>query len=123
MPDDRSDEQRQRLGSIVGDWATAGHVVGDPRVPVTGSDAYEFLPGGYFLVHHVDVMVASQEVRAIEIIGEPGSRDGASLARSFDNEGNTEVMELIVDDEGVSTSVADPRSHRRLSRRPPRPPG
>jgi hypothetical protein len=101
MPDDRADEQRERLRSIVGDWATAGHVVGDPPVPVTGSDVYEVLPGGYFLVHHVDVIVGSQEVRAIEIIGEPGSREGAFLARSFDNEGNTELMELIVDDEGV----------------------
>jgi hypothetical protein len=101
MPEGRSDKQRERLQSIVGDWATDGHVVGDPPVPVTGSDVYELLPGGYFLVHHVDVTVGSQAVRAIEIIGEPGSRDGAFLARSFDNEGNTELMELIVDDDGV----------------------
>lgn len=101
MPDDRSDRQHERLRSIVGDWAASGQVLDDPPVPISGSDVYELLPGGYFLVHHVDVTVGTRAVRAIEIIGEPGSRGGAFLARSFDNEGNTEVMEVFVDDEGV----------------------
>ena len=101
MPKDHSDRQHERLWSIVGDWATSGHVVGDPPVPVAGSDVYEILPGGHFLVHHVDVTVGSQEVRAIEIVGEPSSEEGAFLARSYDNQGNAEVMELTVDDEGV----------------------
>jgi hypothetical protein len=74
MPDDHSDRRHERIRSIVGDWATSGQVVGDPPVPVFGSDVYEVLAGGYFLVRHVDVTVGSQEVRAIEIIGEPGSR-------------------------------------------------
>jgi hypothetical protein len=29
--------------------------------------------GGHFLVHHVDVRLGEQEVRAIEVIGEPDS--------------------------------------------------
>lgn len=46
-------------------------------------------------MHHVDVMVGGRPVRAIEIIGE---RDGeAFLARSFDGEGNMEVMRLTID--------------------------
>jgi hypothetical protein len=101
MPNDDLDRQHERLWGIVGEWATSGHVVGDPPVPVSGSDVYEVLPGGYFLVHHVDVTVGSEAVRAIEIIGEPSSQDGAFLARSYDNQGNTEVMELTIDDEDV----------------------
>jgi hypothetical protein len=27
-------------------------------------------PGGFFLVHHVDVVVGNQKVQAIELIGE-----------------------------------------------------
>jgi hypothetical protein len=101
MAEDRTDRGHERLWAVAGDWATSGHVVGDPPVPVSGSDVYEVLPGGHFLVHHVDVTVGAQEVRAIEIIGEPASREGAFLARSYDAEGNTEVMELTVDDDGV----------------------
>lgn len=97
---DNADRERERLWSIAGEWATDGHVVGDPPVPVKGTDTYEVLAGRYFLVHHVDVTVGDQEVRAIEVIGEPA--DGAGfLARSFDNQGNAEVMLVTVDDEGV----------------------
>ena len=52
--------EHERLWSIAGEWATDGHVVGDPPVPVKGSDIYEVLPGGYFVVHHVDVTVGDR---------------------------------------------------------------
>ena len=88
------------LHAIAGRWQTAGHVIGDERIPVVGTDTYEVLAGGHFLVHHVDVTVGDQPVRAIEIIGEPHP-DGGYLARSFDNDGNADLMGLTVDGEGV----------------------
>ena len=99
--EDNADREHERLWSIAGEWATDGHVVGDPPLPVRGSDTYEVLPGGYFLVHHVDVTVGGREVRAIEVIGEPAPDVGGFLARSFDDHGNAEVMRVTVDDEGV----------------------
>jgi hypothetical protein len=102
----------ERLWSIAGNWATSGHVVGEPPVPVSGSDVYEVLAGGYFLVHHVDVTVGNEEVRAIEIIGEPSSRTGAFVARSFDNQGAAEVMEVTVDDGGVLHLIGGPEVAR-----------
>jgi hypothetical protein len=87
----------ERLGAITGRWRTTGRVLGDPELPVVGTDIYELRPGGYFLVHYVDVTVGDQEVRAIEVIGEPNGI-GGYLARSFDNDGNTEVMQLTIDD-------------------------
>jgi hypothetical protein len=101
MPKDPSDRRHERLWAIAGDWATSGRVISDPPLPVSGSDIYEILPAGYFLVHHVDVTVGSQAVRAIEVIGEAASRDGTFLARSYDNHGSSEVMELTIDYEGV----------------------
>jgi hypothetical protein len=94
-------QKQERLWSIAGEWATDGHVVGDPSVPVKGTDTYEVLAGGFFLVHHVDVTVGNQKVRAIEVIGEPASDGDGFLARSFDDQGNAEVMRLTVDDAGV----------------------
>lgn len=90
----------QRLWSIAGRWRTSGHVIGEPTIPVVGSDIYDVLPGGHFLVHHVDVTVGDQPVRAIEIIGEPDG-SGGYLARSFDSEGDAEVMHVTIDDDGV----------------------
>jgi hypothetical protein len=105
---DNPDAQHERLWSIAGEWATDGHVVGDPPLPVKGTDIYEVLPGGHFLVHHVDVTVGDQEVRAIEVIGEPASEAGGFLARSFDNQGNAEVMRVTVNDEGVFQFTGGP---------------
>jgi hypothetical protein len=98
---DTPNRGHEGLWSIAGEWATDGHVVGDPPVPVRGTDTYEVLAGGYFLVHHVDVTVGEQQVRAIEIIGERASEGGGFLARSYDDQGNAEVMRVAIDDEGV----------------------
>lgn len=102
------DRHHERLWTIAGRWATDGHVVGDPPVPVTGFDTYEILAGGYFLVHHVDVTVGDQDVQAIEIIGEPDPATGGFLARSFDNLGNWEVMQVTIDDNGVFRFAGGP---------------
>jgi hypothetical protein len=83
MAEGRVDKGHERLWALAGNWATSGHVVGDPPVPVSGSDVYEVLPGGYFVVHHVDVTVGAQTVRAVELIGEQGSREDTFLARSY----------------------------------------
>jgi predicted enzyme related to lactoylglutathione lyase len=90
-----------RLAAIAGRWDTSGHVIGDRRLPVEGTDTYEVLAGGHFLIHHVDVTVGEQKVRAIEIIGEPDPQSDAYLARSFDSEGNFEVMKLRIDEDGT----------------------
>jgi hypothetical protein len=90
-----------RLLRIAGRWTTSGFVIGDPAVPIVGTDDYDVLPGGRFLIHHVDVTVGSQQVRAIEIIGEPNPVGEGYLARSYDNEGNAEVMHVTIDDAGA----------------------
>ncbi|HZM41938.1 MAG TPA: hypothetical protein VFB94_22635 [Acidimicrobiales bacterium] len=88
------------LQAIAGRWLTSGHIVGDEPILITGTDTYDVLAGGHFLVHHVDVHVGDQPVVAIEIIGEPNP-GGGYLARSYDNAGNAELMTLTIDDAGV----------------------
>ena len=90
-----------KLSAIAGRWNTSGCVIGDPRLPVEGTDIYEVFPGGHFIVHHVDVAVGGQKVRAIEVIGEPDPDSDAYLARSFDSNGNFEVMKLRIEDDGT----------------------
>ena len=61
----RAEPATGRLGAVVGRWHTTGHVIADPPIPVVGTDVYEWLPGGQFLVHHVDVVIGDQPVQAI----------------------------------------------------------
>ena len=91
----------QRLGDIVGRWNTTGHVLTNPPIPVVGTDTYEWLPGQHFLVHHVDVHVGDQHVQAIEIIGEHDPDSDTYLTRSYDSDGNADVMRLEIDRDGA----------------------
>lgn len=91
----------RRLADLAGRWRTDGYVVGDPPMPVTGTDVYELLDGGHFLVHHVDVTVGGAPVRAIEIIGELDAGADRMIARAYDNAGDATIMHVSVDDAGV----------------------
>jgi hypothetical protein len=93
--------QIRRLGALVGRWRSQGHIVGDDPVPITGTDIYEWLAGGFFLVHHVDVMIGEQRVQAIELMGEYDPTTDAYTARAYDNLGAVTVMQARVDEQGV----------------------
>ena len=101
MSDHEGRRPDERLHAITGRWQTFGHAVGEPPIPVVGTDIYEVLAGGYFVVHHVDVTIGTQPLRGIEIIGEPDAASGGYLARSFDSEGNAELMQVMIDEDGV----------------------
>jgi len=95
--------ETQRLGALVGRWRSEGHIAGEVPVPITGTDTYEWLAGGFFLVHHVDVVIGEQAVQAIELIGEYDPANGSFTARSYDNQGNITIMRTRVDEHGVWT--------------------
>lgn len=92
---------------IVGRWRTTGYVVTDERPQIEGTDVYELLPGGHFLLHRVDVHVGGSPVRAVEIIGEVAD-NGRWLARSYDDTGATEVMTVEIRPDGSWRFVGSP---------------
>jgi hypothetical protein len=66
-------------------------------------------------------------VRAIEVTGDPDAVGGGYLARSFDSEGNADVMHVTIDEESVlhfagGADIAPPRNRpmRRLREFDPR---
>ena len=91
----------QRLGALAGRWRSEGHVGAEVPVPITGTDVYEWLPGGFFLVHRVDVVIGQQRVQALELLGEDDPATGSFTARAYDNLGNVTVMQASVDEHGV----------------------
>ena len=106
-----------RLTAIVGHWRTSGHVIGDPQVPVVGTDIYELFAGGHFLVHHVDVTVGGQSVRAIERLA---SRRNGYLGRSYDSDATPKSCICALTMTACSTSLAAARLRRLPNRKTPR---
>jgi hypothetical protein len=73
------------LDRLVGTWAVTGGAEGTVR--------YEWMPGGFFLLQHVELTQFGQPVTGLEVIGnlrpfgEPAGTDVVS--RFYDSTGNT----------------------------------
>lgn len=101
--------EHHRLDVFVGTWHSEGETIAStetPAVAISGTDTYEWLPGGFFLVHHVDVRFGDEKVDAIEIIGYDAS-DRTYPMRSFDHRGNFATMQATVGDDGTWTFTGD----------------
>lgn len=92
--------ENKLLDVFAGKWRTEGQTIANgasPAVTLNGLDTYEWLPGGYFLVHHVAVRMGNEDVSAIEIIGYDNATQTFPI-RYFDNQGHTGLMNATVRD-------------------------
>lgn len=80
------------LDRFVGTWDTAGEVgAGESAVLFDATDEYEWLPGGYFLLHKFRAWMPDGEMAGIEVIShDPASNTYAM--RSFDSTGSSSLM-------------------------------
>lgn len=88
-----------RLDPLVGVWATRGLVRGAgeaPPVTFEATDTYEWMAGGFFLLHHVEAQIGGQDVRVLEIFGYDETR-AVFWARSHDNTGRVDDFDVHMD--------------------------
>jgi Protein of unknown function (DUF1579) len=100
------DPETRRLEVLVGRWSSTGRTVpgaSEPATTITGTDTYDWLAGGFFLVHRVDVRMGGEQVEVLELIGPHDRSDHSYPMRSFDNQGNFATMTARVRDDGVWT--------------------
>jgi Protein of unknown function (DUF1579) len=98
--------ETRRLEALVGRWHSEGRTVpapSEPAITITGTDTYQWMTGGFFLVHRVDVQMGGNKVEVIEMIGPYDHSDRSYPMRSFDNQGNFVTMTARVRDDGVWT--------------------
>ena len=80
------------LDRFVGVWDTEGEVgAGDSAVRFEATDEYEWLAGGYFLLHKFRARMPEGEASGIEVISHDPASNTFEL-RSFDNTGSSSVM-------------------------------
>jgi hypothetical protein len=87
----RPGPEHRRLDVFVGKWNMEGEQYEGPVGPaakVTAVQTYEWLTGGFFLVHRFEGRVGEAEAACIEIIGHDASSRSFFL-RSFYNDGKT----------------------------------
>jgi hypothetical protein len=75
-------------------------------VKVDAVDEYEWLPGGFFLLHRITARIGDDEMRGIEIIGYDPDNDMYPMY-FFDDKGTTTISQLRRRDDSTWTIAAD----------------
>ena len=85
------------LEVFIGKWINQGDTIaapGAPSVEITTSDVYEWMPGGFFILHTAYGRIGTMDVGGTEILGyDPAARK--HFSRFFDSRGNIHETELI----------------------------
>lgn len=90
--------EHKLLDVFIGKWINEGHTVASadaPAVKILTSDVYEWIPGGFFVLHTAYGRVGNLDVGGTEIIG----YDEATKkyrTHFFDGQGNLTAEELTV---------------------------
>ena len=97
-PPEKPYPELRKLDRLVGKWKTEGKTRATPSKPsvrICGTDIYEWLPGGFFLIHRVNVCMGDEEVKSVEVIGYDDSVQTYPM-HSFDNKGNYDLSQASV---------------------------
>jgi hypothetical protein len=95
----------KRLASLVGEWTTEWLVKDDDGQPLIlhGTDIYEWMPGGFFLIHHTYVLMGDYDYGVMQVIGPFDASSKTYATRSFDSKGVESTTQARVSDEGIWT--------------------
>src|SRR6187549_972149 len=95
--------QLTKLSFLIGRWHTIGEVLQNiPNAPkvIRGMDTYEWISGGFFILHRVDVFIGNERTEGIEIIGYDKNQKSYFM-KSFDNQGEATSMYAVLEKPGV----------------------
>ncbi len=90
--------EQKPLESFVGKWSFEGQAEASPYGPagkIASVETYEWLPGGFFLLHHYDFRQAGVEIKGMEVLGYD-RRSKAYTTRAYDNFGNSSAWKAAV---------------------------
>lgn len=91
------DARHEALAVLIGNWINEGATVETadvPSVPIRTSDVYEWVPGGFFVVHTAFGKIGDTSVGGVSIIGVDG--DGYDDV-FYDSFGNAHRSRLEID--------------------------
>lgn len=94
--------EQQRLQVFIGKWINQGQTVASAEVPeakILVSDVYEWVPGGFFVLHTAYGRIGSVDVGGIEIIGYD-AQSKCYRTHFFDSQGNISSHTLTERDGG-----------------------
>jgi hypothetical protein len=105
-PPPKPSPAHRKLEAFLGAWETRGtvHDAGAGR-PFTAQDMYEWVPGGFFLLHRWDAAMPDGRIQGVEIIGYDAEKQSYRI-HSYDSYGGSDVMRAS-EANGVWTFLGD----------------
>jgi hypothetical protein len=88
-------QEHKRLDVFVGKWTIEGVTKDGRTVAIRGTETYQWMPGGFFLMHNLNVRVGEDDYYAHEIIGYDASRQQFTI-NSFDSWGQKDNYQATV---------------------------
>jgi hypothetical protein len=88
------------MSSLIGKWLTIGATVATddgPALEIRASDIYEWVPGGFFVVHTAYGRIGDSDVGGVEIIGYD-VETARYKTHFFDSAGNVTTQDLTFND-------------------------
>lgn len=82
------------FSKLVGKWKTDGRILEtekSPELAITGTDTYEIILGGFFLLHAADVVMGEEKSQTHEIIG-MGEFNDEIILQHYNNKGSSGHM-------------------------------
>src|SRR5580704_1369282 len=104
------DSRHQALAVLIGNWINEGATVATadiPSAPIRTSDVYEWVPGGFFVVHTAFGKIGDTSVGGVSIIGVDGDAYDDTFYDSF---GNAQRSRLEIDGDTHRWIGADNRT-------------
>lgn len=86
------------LSVLAGKWITHGTIraTGDAKSSeLSAIDQYEWLPGGFFMLHTVDALIGGTVSQSIEVIGYD-AKQSCYVTRSYDDQGTSEGFTALL---------------------------
>jgi hypothetical protein len=99
----KSGAQLKKLNFLIGKWHTEGEILqgaAGTSKQIRGMDSYEWVAGGAFILHRVDVFMGSKRTEVVEIIGYDEKRRSYVMI-SFDDQGASVTMYAVLQKSGV----------------------
>ena len=93
----------KKLNFLIGKWHTQGKILQgatEASNEIRGMDTYEWIAGGFFILHRVDVFMGNERTEVVEIIGYDETKKSYFM-QSFDNQGESPIMYALLDKPGV----------------------
>lgn len=79
---------------LIGKWKTEGRILAtdnNPEMKIAGTDTYELILGGFFILHKADVVMGNEKSQTFEIIGLDETGNQATLEH-YNTQGSSGKM-------------------------------